>query len=101
MEMWGSNKTHCGGGQWLFSVSLKPLQTEETCSLYAKGDPPGKKHKRVPVIQGIGTREYINQAILESSLVRPETSCMSVFTVQTRRCILSLIKEKERILGCD
>lgn len=101
MEMRGSNKTHCGGGQWLFFVPLKPLQTEEACSLYAKGDPPGKKHKRIPVIQGIGTREYISQAILESSLVRPETSRMSVFTVQTRRCILSLIKEKERILGCD
>ena len=52
-------------------------------------------------MQGIGTRKCISQAILESSLVRPETSCMSVCTVQTGRGVLSLMKEKQRILGCD
>ena len=89
------------GGSGCSLCPQKPLQRAETCSVYVKGDPPGKKHRRVPVIQGMGTRECISQAILESSLVRPEASCMSVCTVQTGRCVPALMKEKERALGCD
>ena len=32
MEMWGSNETHCGGGQWLFSVP--PETTSESRNLF-------------------------------------------------------------------
>ena len=75
---------------------MKPLQAAEAYSLYVKGDSPGKKHRRVWVIQGKGIREYISQAILQS-VVGPEESCMPPCTAErseekTKRSRANLLK---------
>lgn len=54
-------------------MPLKPLQAAEV-----KGDSPGKKHKRVSVIQGMGLKNK-NQAILGSSPVRSEKQACSLY----------------------